>query len=128
MLLSRIDEPGRPARRLGKVASSSVASRSRAQSRIWRKRFPRGDRRDKSDACLSGRLRDGLDTEQSVPKLHKRISKWGEREQVEVLRMRDADGDEVGPKRFRLGDVLDLLFAEGATRLDQMTGSVANAS
>lgn len=57
-----------------------------------------------------------IDTEQSVPRLHKRISKWGERGHIEALRRLDADGDEVGPKRFRLGEVLDRLSAEGPTR------------
>lgn len=58
-----------------------------------------------------------VDTEQSVPRLHKRISKWGERGRIEGLRRLDDDGDEVGPKRYRLGEVLDVLFAEGETRL-----------
>lgn len=58
-----------------------------------------------------------IDTEQSVPRLHKRISKWGERRQIAALRRVDTDGDEVGPKRFRLGEVLDALRAEGQTRL-----------
>ncbi len=68
-----------------------------------------------------------VDTELSVPRLHKRISKWGERERIESLRRVDADGDEVGPKRFRLGDVLDRLASEGSTRLDRPvdTGSAA---
>ena len=60
-----------------------------------------------------------VDTEASVPRLHKRISKWGERGQVEALRRLDADGDEVGPKRFRFGEVIDLLLREGATRADE---------
>jgi hypothetical protein len=59
-----------------------------------------------------------LDTEQSIARLHKRISKWGERGIIDSLRLLDADGDPVGPKRFRLGDVLDRLAAEGSTRLD----------
>jgi hypothetical protein len=62
-----------------------------------------------------------VDTELSVSRLHKRISKWGEREQVEVIRRLDADGDACGPKRYRLGDVLDRLQAEGATRLEPKT-------
>jgi hypothetical protein len=57
-----------------------------------------------------------IDTEQSVPRLHKRISKWGEREQIDTVRRTDADGDAIGPKRYRLGQVLDRLLAEGATR------------
>lgn len=64
-----------------------------------------------------------VQTEQSVPRLHKRISKWGERGPdaggIKSYRRLDLDGDEVGPKRFRLGDVLDRLLADGATRLDQ---------
>lgn len=59
-----------------------------------------------------------IDTELSVPRLHKRISKWGEREQIEAVRELDEDGDPVGPKRFRFGEVLDVLLTEGATRLD----------
>jgi hypothetical protein len=55
-----------------------------------------------------------VDTELSVPRLHKRISKWGEREQIEAFRVTD-----YAPKRFRLGEVLDLLCAEGATRLEE---------
>lgn len=66
-----------------------------------------------------------IDTEQSVPRLHKRISKWGEREEVDVVRRTDADGDPVGPKRFRLGQVLDRLLAEGATRPDSDSPSPA---
>lgn len=63
-----------------------------------------------------------VDTELSVPRLHKRISKWGERGRIEALRRLDADGDEVGPKRFRLGEVLDALFSEGETRPDEVAG------
>jgi hypothetical protein len=59
-----------------------------------------------------------VDTEQSIARLHKRISKWGERGLIDSLRLLDGDGDPVGPKRFRLGDVLDRLSAEGATRLN----------
>lgn len=66
-----------------------------------------------------------VDTEQSVPRLHKRISKWGERGLLKVLRRLDADGDPVGPKRYRLGEVLEALFGEGATRLTDGGGSDA---
>jgi hypothetical protein len=59
-----------------------------------------------------------IDTEQSVPRLHKRISKWGERGQIEPLRRLDKDGDEAGPKHYRLGDVMDALASEGETRDD----------
>lgn len=60
-----------------------------------------------------------VDTELSVPRLHKRISKWGERETIATLRKLDADGDPTGPKMFRLGDVLDMLMTDGATSLDE---------
>ena len=66
-----------------------------------------------------------VDTEMSVPRLHKRISKWGERERIEAFRRLDSDGDPCGPKRFRLGEVLDALFAEGATRLSDELGGAA---
>lgn len=58
------------------------------------------------------------DTETDVSRLHKRISKWGERGQITAFRQLDADGDEVGPKRFRLGEVLDQLFAEREAHAD----------
>lgn len=62
-----------------------------------------------------------VDTEQSTIKLHKRISKWAERGPdaggVRAVRRIDRDGDEVGPKKVRLGDVIDRLRSEGATRL-----------
>ena len=63
-----------------------------------------------------------VDTEQSVRRLHKRISKWGERNQIITIRdtrVNDFDSEiEAGPKRFRLGDVLDRLSDEGSTRPD----------
>jgi hypothetical protein len=59
-----------------------------------------------------------VDTEQSVPRLHDRIRQWGSRGRIEAWRRLDADGDEVGSKRYRLGDVLDVLFAEGQTHVD----------
>jgi hypothetical protein len=69
-----------------------------------------------------------LDTEMSVPRLHKRISKWGERKtgrNITAIRKVDADGDEVGPKRYRMGEVLDLLRAEGETRLNEPIEPIA---
>lgn len=59
-----------------------------------------------------------VDTEVSVPRLHKRISKWGERGRVRPLRRVDGDGDEVGPKRYQLGEVMDALLTEGSTRVE----------
>lgn len=57
-----------------------------------------------------------VDTEISVTRLYERIKKWGQREQVDTLRKIDAEGDEIGPKRHRLGEVLDRLATEGQTR------------
>lgn len=67
-----------------------------------------------------------VDTEMSVPRLHKRISKWGERERIEPIRKLDADGDPVGPKRYRFGDVLAVLASEGETRLDDVADAKAS--
>jgi hypothetical protein len=60
-----------------------------------------------------------VDTEASVFRLRKRIAKWGDRDQIAAHRKHDADGDEVGPKRYRLGDVLDMLGREGETTNDE---------
>ena len=57
-----------------------------------------------------------VDSELSVPRLYDRIRKWSERERLIVHRYLDVDGDEVGPKRYRLGEVLDVLRSEGQTR------------
>jgi hypothetical protein len=57
-----------------------------------------------------------LDTEMSVVKLYERIKKWEQRGKVTGVRKIDAEGDEVGPKRYRLGEVLDRLTTEGSTR------------
>jgi hypothetical protein len=62
-----------------------------------------------------------LDTEMSVVKLYERIKKWEQRGKVEGIRRVDAEGDEIGPKRYRLGDVLDRLTVEGSTRPDAST-------
>lgn len=58
-----------------------------------------------------------VDSEQSVERLRDRVRKWGDRGHLEPSRTLDSDGDPVGPKRYRLGDVLDRLRAEGPTRL-----------
>lgn len=50
-----------------------------------------------------------LDSEASVPRLYDRIRKWESLGWLVGVRKFDADGDPVGPKRYRLGDVLDLL-------------------
>jgi hypothetical protein len=69
-----------------------------------------------------------LDNEQSVPRLYARIRQWAQREKIPaVVRHRRAhvfDGEQIvigteqmGHAKYRLGDVLDVLSAEGATRL-----------
>ena len=58
-----------------------------------------------------------LTTEQSVPRLYERIRKWSQRGAFEGERRVDRDGDATGPKRYRLGDVLDVLRREGETRI-----------
>lgn len=50
--------------------------------------------------------------ETSVARVYERVKKWGQRGQLATLRSLDQDGDEVGPKQHRLGDVLDLLQRE----------------
>lgn len=66
-----------------------------------------------------------IDTELSIPRLHKRISKWGERGRIDPLRRMDSDGDPTGPKRYRFGDVLAVLLIEGETRVDEATAGPA---
>lgn len=62
-----------------------------------------------------------IDDETSVPKLHDRIRKWQSLGWLTPVRKIDADGDAVGPKKYRLGDVLDLVQgnAEAPTRAKQ---------
>lgn len=57
-----------------------------------------------------------VDGEMSVPRLHERIRKWEQRDKLIADRQLDAEGDPTGPKRYRLGDVLDLVSREGTTR------------
>lgn len=66
-----------------------------------------------------------LDTEQSVEKLWGRIRKWESLGWITAYRRIDQDGDPAGPKRYRLGDVLDLTFgvADAPTRPKRMTAS-----
>jgi hypothetical protein len=66
-----------------------------------------------------------VDTEMSVPRLHKRIVKWGDRKHIEVVRRVDSDGDPIGPKRYRLGQVLTRLLSEGATRAEPVETQTA---
>lgn len=60
-----------------------------------------------------------VDTEQSARRLFERIHKWGQRGVIAAVRRVDADGDEVGPRRYRLGDVVERLKTEGQTRTDE---------
>jgi hypothetical protein len=75
-----------------------------------------------------------VDTELSIPRLHKRISKWGERAQIEAVdrlgygRELNYAGEQYAPKRYRFGDVLDRLIAEGATREDDLERTSGAAS
>lgn len=59
-----------------------------------------------------------VDTETSVPKLADRIRKWESWGWLTATRLLDKDGHEVGPKRYQMGAVLDLVFgvAEAPTR------------
>lgn len=66
-----------------------------------------------------------VDTEQSPVGLCKRISKWQERGRIVAVRRIDADGDETGPRRYALGDVLDLVYLEGATRTETPSAPAA---
>ncbi len=52
-----------------------------------------------------------VDGEQSVRALCERIHKWHQRGLLTGHRNVDEDGDEVGPRSYRLGDVLDLTMA-----------------
>lgn len=71
-----------------------------------------------------------VDTELSVPKLHERIRKWEQRDKIQAVKRSgrgyvwsDETRDivvatvEVGYARYRLGQVLDLVYSEGTTRL-----------
>lgn len=77
-----------------------------------------------------------VDTEQSVPRLHERIKKWQQRGKLEGTwrtertHVWDADLEVVilktktiGSPRYRLGDVLDRVLTEGATRLPRQSTS-----
>ncbi|MGH3999941.1 MAG: hypothetical protein ACRDTJ_21055 [Pseudonocardiaceae bacterium] len=56
-----------------------------------------------------------IDTEQSVPRVHDRIRIWNSRSRLVATRALDDDGDPVGPKRYRFGDVLDLVLGDNVT-------------
>lgn len=70
-----------------------------------------------------------VDTELSVPRLYERIRKWEQREKITAVR-RTSRGyawsmdderfvvadEEIGHARYRMGEVLDMVLAEPATR------------
>jgi len=60
-----------------------------------------------------------VDTEQSVPNLHDRIRQWSARGRIDGIRRLDDDGDEIGPRRYLLGDVLDAVLCD--TRVTSST-------
>lgn len=66
-----------------------------------------------------------VDTEQSVRRLHDRIRQWQARGRIPAIRDTRVNdfGEEIeaGPRRYRLGDVLDLLSTEGETREEART-------
>lgn len=64
-----------------------------------------------------------LDTEASVPRLYDRIRKWESLGWLVASRRLDADGDPIGPKLYRLGDVFKLATgrADAPTREQRMT-------
>lgn len=63
-----------------------------------------------------------VDTEMSVERLRKRITKWGDRDRIASHRRTEPNDFgtliEIGPRRYMLGEVLDALRSDGATRLD----------
>lgn len=73
-----------------------------------------------------------VDTELSVPRLHDRIRLWASRERITPIRATDRqhvwDPDlkqvvvatvKVGRARYRMGEVMDRIRAEGATRIEK---------
>lgn len=70
-----------------------------------------------------------VDSEQSVVRLAERIKKWAQRGRIAVYRGTEINewGETVpsGPKRYRLGDLLDRLSAEGQTRTAKKKGMMS---
>ena len=69
-----------------------------------------------------------VDGEQSIPRMYERIKKWAQRDRLHGYRNLDEDGDEVGPKRFRLGDVLDLMQRDRDARAEAAKRAAIEAS
>ena len=68
---------------------------------------------------LAGAIVALVDEETDVESLRKRIAIWGSRDHLAVHRPHD-----YAIKRYRLGDVLDLLARKDATRGDSLAGAV----
>jgi hypothetical protein len=64
-----------------------------------------------------------VDTEASVPNLHDRIRQWSARGRIDGIRRLDDDGDEIGPRRYQLGDVLDAVLCD--TKMQPKQASVS---
>lgn len=62
-----------------------------------------------------------VDTEPSVSKLHDRIRQWEARGHLTAVRRLDIKGRPIGAKRYRLGDILDLVH-DTPTRGSVATG------
>ena len=94
------------------------------EARVWTAR----------PSALAAALVALVDTEQSVPRLARRISKWGERGKITPVRFRTRDymldfeterimvvEVEAGYARYRFGEVFDRLMTAGPTRLETTT-------
>lgn len=66
-----------------------------------------------------------MDSEPSVPRLYDRIRKWESLGWLDSSRRTDAEGDPIGAKLYRLGDVYDLATgkADAPTRAERMTSA-----
>lgn len=68
-----------------------------------------------------------IDTEPSVPALYERIKKWQQRGRLECVdslgytRELDYAGEKYGPRRSRLGDVLDTLTDQATATREQLS-------
>lgn len=56
-----------------------------------------------------------VNDEDSETRLLERIKKWSQRGKIQSYRKTDDDGDEVGPKHYRLGDILDRVLDTNTT-------------
>jgi hypothetical protein len=58
-----------------------------------------------------------VDSELSVQRVHDRIRAWESRGRLVATRALDHDGDPIGPKRYRFGEVLDLVISGDTTAI-----------